>query len=267
MYDMQWGKKTPGLLIFMIDQSGSMECEDKHKKVVTSVQNALWECLLGCVNGMEVRNRMLIKVIGYGDNVKEIMSSWIGEEDFINKLRKSKDGNGFLIPPVADGVTPMASAFDLVYSTIKKWFDNCEEQIKMEKITGIPAPIVVNITDGEPCEYQNGKEDAVSNAKKAAQKVMNLSTSDGNVRIFNLHLSDNANSSIEFPKEYGDLDGKENSKFLFDISTVLDDKMASVAKRSGLETARVGSHGLIVNANGSQIASFIEFGSAVSGVK
>ena len=160
----------------------------------------------------------------------------------------------------------MASAFDKANDKIKDWISKCQVAVTGGNLNGIPAPIVVNITDGAPVEYGMTDSEALANTKKSAQRLLNTKTEDGNVILFNLHLADENSKSVLFPKELGELDGSKEGDLLYDISSTLDDKMVLTAKRSGLETARKGSKGMIVNAGSELIPKFISFGSAVSGV-
>ena len=108
---MQWGKKTPGLLVFLIDQSGSMKKMGKHKLVANAVQDAVWECMVSCINGLEVRGRFNLLVIGYSDQAAVLTEKWISDIDLLAQLQKAHNSGTSFIEPKADGATAMADAF------------------------------------------------------------------------------------------------------------------------------------------------------------
>lgn len=68
---------------------------------------------------------------------------------------------------------------------------------------GIPAPIVINITDGEPCD---GTSTAKDRAVASAKELLSLCGTDGNVTLFNLHISDEG-VEIVFPGDKNILNG------------------------------------------------------------
>lgn len=268
MYEMQWGRKTPGMIIFLVDQSGSMMNQDKHIKVAKAIQDAVYECFLGCLSGTEVKRRFFLNVIGYGqeDKVKNLWSSWVDDEQLKLALIDAKKKNASFISPVAGGVTPMADAINLATEYINKHISDCIQGMNLGLINGIPAPIVVNITDGMPCEYHKSTNESIKATEIAASNLTKISTPDGRVRFFNLHLSDDNNTEILFPQQSCDVSNSKEGQLLFGISSELDENMVMTAKKYGLETAKVGSKAMIVNASGELISRFIQFGSAVSGV-
>lgn len=53
-YSIQWGQKSPGHLIFLLDQSGSMSGENEIK-VVDAVHAAILELINNCISGTKVK--------------------------------------------------------------------------------------------------------------------------------------------------------------------------------------------------------------------
>ncbi len=53
-------------------------------------------------------------------------------------------------------------------------------------------PLVINITDGQPTD---------GDPRDPAKELCGLASKDGNVLLFNAHLSDKQNRPIEFPSE------------------------------------------------------------------
>lgn len=254
MAQIQWGTKSPGHIIYLIDQSGSMNGANE-KKAAESITAAMIETLKGCIQGKEVRNRVYITIIGYGNEngVSIVDEGWI--TDFVSKLQQCKQNNSTIIEPKSYGMTPMAEAFALANKCITTWLS----QREMVQTDGkIPAPIVINITDGYP--------DNVDEAIVEAQKVMNIVTrDDGNVLLFNIHMDDSSDQvEIKFPNTKSILNGVQEGEFLYDISSEMTPEFIRAAQAQRFEGIFPGSKGFVVNAKGDTLVRFVTFGSGVS---
>lgn len=250
-YSVQWGQKSPGYIIFLIDQSGSM-CGSNEVKAAEAVHKAIEEIINNCISGSKVKNRVKITIIGYGNenDVCILKEGWAS--DYLHDLQKSKSNGTLIIEPDSYGGTPMAEGFDKAKECLEQWLDE-----RRNAGTDIPAPIVINITDGMP----NSEDEATS----SAQDIMNMSTPDGNVILFNIHM-DEEGREIRFPKSTSQTGGSEEAAFLFNISSEMNDQFIRVAHSKGFEGVSLGAKGFIANANGDTLVRFIEFGSSVSSV-
>lgn len=252
MANIQWGTKTPGHIIYLVDQSGSMSGVNE-QKAAESITAAMIETLKGCINGKEVRNRVYVTIIGYGNenDVSVIREGWIST--FVSDLQTCKKNNTTIIAPKSYGMTPMAEAFSMANKCISTWLSQRESQDAK-----VPAPIVINITDGYP--------DDPTTATQEAQKVMNIQTrDDGNVLVFNIHMDDSSeNVEIKFPTNKSVLNGVPEGEFLFDISSEMTDDFIRAAKAQRFEGIMPGSKGFVVNAKGDTLVRFVTFGSGVS---
>lgn len=248
-YSIQWGQKSPGHLIFLLDQSGSMSGENEIK-VVDAVHAAILELINNCISGTKVKNRVYITIIGYGneDDVSILKEGWAS--DYAIDLQQCKANGTKIIEPVSYGGTPMAEGFQMALDCIERWIDE-----RKTAGTDIPAPIVINITDGMP----NSEDEA----KDAAHDIMNTTTPDGNVILFNIHMDEDGNE-IRFPRTLSQAGGSDEAKFLFEISSEMNDQFIRVAHSKGFEGVTKGAKGFIANANGDTLVRFIEFGSSVS---
>jgi hypothetical protein len=140
---------------------------------------------------------------------------------------------------------------------VETWIKAREAKCQADPQAGIPAPIVINITDGVP--------DNRATATKAAQELMNVPTPDGNVLLFNIHMDDSANNvEIRFPSDKSVLNGVQAGEFLFDISSEMSPEFIQVAKQQKLEGIFPGAKGFVVNAKGDTLVRFVKFGLAVS---
>ena len=82
-------------------------------------------------------------------------------------------------------------------------------------------PIVVNITDGESTD---GSPEA------AAAIVRGLTSNDGNVLLFNAHISSRSEQPIEFPSSEAELPDAY-AQLLFRMSSTLPPTMQEMARR------------------------------------
>ena len=111
---------------------------------------------------------------------------------------------------------------------------------------GFP-PIVLHITDGES---QDG--DPTSNAKT----ITELKSSDGNVLLFNCHLSSQRAPKIEYAAGDSSLPD-QFAKTLFGMSSVMPPEFRATANAVGL-TIGEGARGFVFNAD----AAALEIGRA-----
>ena len=165
--DKQWSSATPGLLIILLDQSGSMlnsyEGTTRTKFASTAVNKVIDNILQKNFDGEAPKNRCFITVIGYNQDVKELCSGWLKDLD-ANPLRyetlkkKTPDGAGGIVemevnqpvwvdPIETDGTTNMLGAFQLAKDLVQKWIADHSDS---------PAPVIINISDGVP--YYDGKD-------------------------------------------------------------------------------------------------------------
>ena len=79
-YSIQWGQKSPGHIIFLIDQSGSMSGSNEIK-ASEAVHKAIEEIINNCINGTKVKNRVYITIIGYGNknDVSILKEGWASD--------------------------------------------------------------------------------------------------------------------------------------------------------------------------------------------
>lgn len=258
-YSLMWGRKTPGHLIYLIDQSGSM-CGSNEVKAAEAVHAAIMDTFRGCVSGTEIRNRVYITIIGYGNEqgVSILKEGWMAE--FVAELQQCKKDGTTIIAPKSYGGTPMAQAFNLAKQCLEAWIDERQKICNNDPNAGIPAPIVINITDGYP--------DDRDKATVAAQSIMNMTTPDGNVLLFNIHMDDSDESvEIKFPNDKSMLNGVEAGEFLYDISSEMSPEFIQIARQQRLEGIFPGAKGFVVNAKGNTVVRFVRFGSGVSGTQ
>ncbi len=260
MYEKMWGRPTPGHLVFMIDQSASMDGK-RAELAAECVQNSLVEIVLGSLDGQQIKDRVFITVIGYGHReqpVKIIREGWVS--DWYGDVLAAKKNKTTVIPIDQEDSwdTPMTEAFELVKSCIDAWIAQREEDAQKNPTHSMAAPIVINITDGMPNDKKS--------AKTAAEAIISTQTPDGNVLLFNAHMNEEGAETI-CPSDRKDIPNdnyQEPAEYLFDISSQLTDKQVGMAKAKGFETVSKGAKGYVANARRATVVRFIEFGSSVS---
>jgi hypothetical protein len=117
-------------------------------------------------------------------------------------------------------------------------------------------PTVINITDGEATDGDPTAD---------ALELANLSTNDGNVLLFNCHISTHASDSILFPNTDMGLPD-EYARRLFQMSSLLPDKLSEAARSQNLVGGQH-SRGFAFNADLVTLISFLEIGTRPSNLR
>ncbi|MEE8459563.1 MAG: vWA domain-containing protein [Phycisphaerales bacterium] len=254
MYTAEISRDNPSCFLFLIDQSTSMEDEvsagdgkqAKANGVADTMNRWLQELSIKCAKSDGIRDYYHVGVLGYGRRVgpcvngtspgKEMAPiSEIAENParLEERIKKVSDGVGGLLDqtirfpvwldPVADGGTPMCRAAGEAKRILTEWLAVHPDCF---------PPIVIHITDGESTD---------GNPRERIQELTNLASSDGNVMVFNIHMSDNPNAtSVTFPDSVDELPD-EYSKMLFETSSPLTPTMRALCSEHGFnpsETAR-----------------------------
>ena len=268
--EKQWSSATPGLLIILLDQSGSMlsDYEGTTRTAFASlaVNKVIDNIIQKNFDGDAPKNRCFISVIGYNHNVRELCSGWLKDLDekplrYETLKKKTPDGTGGICEieikqPVwvetidKDGATNMLGAFSLAKDLVEKWINDNPDW---------PAPVIINISDGVP--YYDGKDyhDCMEETIVLAKEIMGMTNSDGNVLIFNAQI-DSSNGSVVCPNDRSKF-SQEGAQFLFDITSEIPESYKAAAAKNELPIED-GSRGCIFGADGVQLIQLIDFGSS-----
>lgn len=259
-YELAWGSNHPGLLIYLVDLSGSMAWDNKIRRV----SNVVWhvvDCLTAsCQHNGKYRERYYLKVIGYNQYTYDLFSggvsdinTWLDEhidEQFINIEKEGK----------AQGLTHMSIAYEKAADEINKWI----AQQNAKNIL-VPAPIVINITDGYPEEKGLTEQQSRDKALSAANALRSISVPDGNVLLFNIHIDGIAGKEegLMFPAVRP---SDQRKGFLFDASSEMTSTFVLSAQRQNLP-ATTGSRFMVSNISDMRVlARLVVFGSTISGI-
>lgn len=278
-YTAEISRESPSCFLFMIDQSTSM-CEQvragdatqqKSVGVADSVNHWLQELSIKCAKVEGIRDYYHVGVIGYGKNVGPGFAGDIAGREMVpiseiaehparleERVKKVPDGAGGLVEqtvrvpvwfdPIADGGTPMCRAASEAERILQNWIN--------ENPDGYP-PTVIHITDGEATD---------GSPMDRINALTNLSTSDGNVMLFNIHLSANPNAEpISFPDSEDDLPD-EYSKTLFQTASPLTPTMAALAREHGFSPTDQ-SRSFVLNADMVILVQAIDIGTRPSNLR
>lgn len=166
------------------------------------------------------------------------------------RLRKDADPDATAIrykspvwlDPVAGGGTPMCQALDMAGRTIRSWVDSYPD--------GFP-PIVINLTDGESTD---------GNPHDWAERIRGLSTTDGNVLLFNVGISSGgASSPVMFPSNANSV-APGFGRSLFEMSSELPRFMLDAARASQGFSVPDGARGFALDADLRAVMTFLNVG-------
>jgi len=264
-YKAEISSANPSCFLFLIDQSTSMAEEvsageatqQKAMGVANSINRWLQELSIKCSKSDGVRDYYHVGVIGYGMKVQPCLAGSNGHtmipiSEIANNPARVEGDDGPRTPiwfdAVADGGTPMCRAVSEAEQIIQGWLEAHPD--------GFP-PIVIHITDGEATD---------GDPTDRLHHLTNLATSDGNVMLFNIHLSAHPGAtSLSFPSDAKQLPD-EYSKMLFETASLLTPTMRALAKEYGFETSE-GSRGFVLNADMTVLVQAIDIGTRPSNLR
>lgn len=267
-------RSAPTAFLFIVDQSGSMEdkvagTEKTKAQFVADVLNrTLMNLVTRCTKADGIRDYFHVGVIGYGgqgignafdgplgENILQPISAIEANPARIeDRKRKIDDGAGGLVEqsikfPVwfdakANGGTPMCAAITKAAEELVSWCDSHPN--------GYP-PTVLHVTDGESTD---------GDPEGKASLLREFKTNDGNVLLFNLHVSPQSGKAIEFPASESGLPDP-HSKLLFRMSSQLPEHLIRFAQEKGM-TVSFEARGFMFNAEATQIVDFFDIGTRAS---
>jgi hypothetical protein len=259
--------------MFLLDQSGSMadpfagdKTLPKANAAADAINKLLMDLVIQCTQnfGEGPRNYFDVGVIGYGAtagvgpcfggalagrelvSVPELAENQLRVEQ---RIKQIVDVNGSLVntsarfpvwfDPVAEGGTPMADALKLAKKVLQPWIAAHRESY---------PPIVINITDGEP--YYD--------PRKAAKALVRLQSDDGDVLLYNLHLSSLSSTPVIFPATSAGLPDRY-ATMLFEMSSEVPPQIQQELLGEGY-LVEPGTRGFAFNADAGAMLQFLDIG-------
>lgn len=277
-YTAEISRTNPSCFLFVIDTSGSMEDplpdggRTKAQGVADAINRLLQNLVIKCAKSEGVRDYYHVGVIGYGEQVGPAFVGALAGQELVpvseianqparveERTKKVDDGAGGLVDqtikfpvwfdPVSKGGTPMCQALDKAQAILSGW---------LAQHTASFPPVVIHITDGE-------STDGDPSAKMTGLTA--LTSDDGNVMLFNLHLSSNPKATpTSFPDSPDGLPDKY-SKTLFEGASVLTPFMRSIAKEEHGFDLSEGARGFVLNADLTLIIQALDIGTRPSNLR
>lgn len=238
-YTAQITRATPTAFIFLLDHSVSMgrtttlmgERMTMAEAVARIVNRQINELVLRCIKSNEVRHYFDIAVIGYG---KESYSAWNGTlsgRDFVSpeELRdnpykritvkeEKRTRKGTVIKEVEKVQwieathTGSSTYFHKGFEHAKRLLD---EWMEAHHDKDCYPPTIIHITDGE---YNGASKEVV---QQKANELKSMFTNDGNVILFNIHITPSEDTILSFPKSKDELENDRYAQALFEMSSLL----------------------------------------------
>jgi hypothetical protein len=275
-YQAEISRSNPSMFLFLLDQSGSMEDKfgggggNKDQKVADAINGLLYNLTIKCAKSEGVRDYYHVGVVGYGNQVGSAFGGALAGRELVpisgiadapesieERTKKIDDGAGGIIDqkvrfpiwfkPVANGGTPMCQALREAQKITKQWLSEHPDCF---------PPIVINITDGEATD---------GDPLSPAQQLKDLTSSDGNVLLFNVHLSGAGATPIEFPDSELELPDRY-AKQLFNMSSVLPEHIRAAAEQESFRVTP-NSRGFVFNADIVSVIRFLDIGTRPSNLR
>jgi hypothetical protein len=272
-YTAEISRRNPSCFLFIVDRSASMEDpfagggKRKCDGLAEALNRLLYELAIKCAKEEGIRNYYEIGVIGYGAVVESAFTGRLAGRSLIpiadvannparleERPKESASGNPgtrriVRVPvwfdPVAAGGTPMVKAFGLAASVLRGWIDAHPDAY---------PPAVVHITDGESTD---------GDPTVAMRGVTQMYTSDGNVLLFNVHISGDPHAKpLKFPSSAADLPNA-HARTLYASASFLTPFMCTTARALGLEVDD-DAKGFVLNADLALLVAALDIGTRAS---
>jgi len=167
-YEVLATSKTPALIIYLLDVSGSMSEKLGNKRRIDVVMDALGvmlrEMVFRSTKGSRVSPRYRIAMYAYSDHVYDLLNG-VRSIDYVAQLGVPE------LKPMRG--TDTARAFLQAEKLLQQELPN---------MMHCPAPLICHMTDGE---YTGADPEPI------VRRIMSMAVPDGNVLVENIFISDN----------------------------------------------------------------------------
>lgn len=280
-YEREISRQHKALFVFLLDQSFSMEeplgnsQNRKMDELATAINSLLQNLVIQCTRSEGVRHYLDIGVIGYrtNDDAEPIIQSPLNEQlcdrdvvsiediatyseietrqqeyydDEIGDMQSTEVEFPVWVKPYAGGGTPMCWALHRAYEVVDDWVQQPDNKDSF-------PPIVIHITDGESTD---------GDPVPYAEALTELETTDGNVLLFNCHLSMTKADSFLFP-DSSELLPDDYARTLYNMSSVFPEKLYNMLQAEGYEKSSA-VRGMVFNAGMVELIRFLDFGTRVA---
>lgn len=275
-YEQQMDRKNPGLFVFLLDQSLSMEAglaggsNRKADELALVINKLLREFCIRASGESGVKDYFHFAVIGYSTDHEgfpligpALIGPLAGREtvtiseldanpariDTVNEVTVDEDTSELVtteipmpiwVDPVMQNGTPICGAIVKACEIIDAWIPAHRQSF---------PPVVINITDGDPTDG-----DPLPYADVLKQRC----TDDGNVLFFNCCLSESPGTPFIFRGNV-ELMPDDCARRLFKMSSVLPEQLRQVAINREFEV-EPNARAMAFNADMLVLIKFIRMG-------
>ncbi len=281
MYSARITRLRPTAIVFLIDQSGSMneqvlfesDTMTKAGAVSLATNNLLSELINRSRRETGLNDYFDIAVIGYSQaGVQYLVGSHkgfvtptilAGLDVPVKRITRTvvmPDGSQrnvasdqrVWVEPRAEGDTPMYEAMLTAYTLLDKW---CRATANRNSY----PPTVFNITDGEATD---AKEEQLLSL---GEKIKALGTTDGNALLINMHIpGPQQGAQVVFPASTAELPDNRYAKLLYKLSSEMPEKYhEAVCKVRGSRKAGP-FRGMSFNTSIGELITMMDIGSLSS---
>ena len=278
-YTAQITRNTPTAFIFLIDQSVSMqkyttlygEEMPMAEAVARIVNHQLNELVLRCIKGSETRDYYDIAIIGYGEKA---YSGWKGElegRDFvkpselkehpykkITTKKETRTRKGVKVVEVEEvqwieaeatkSWTRVHHAFEKAKGLLDEWMEKHHDK-------DCYPPTIINITDGE---FNGATKEYVL---QQANELKSMFTNDGNVILFNIHISANKAVCVTCPASKDEVSFSSLATTMYEMSSLLPMRYSDrIADLRGDGTPNNRYRAMSINADMSTLIQLMDIG-------
>lgn len=254
----------------MVEPIAGSDGKRKCDSVADAINRLLHNLIIKCARGEGIRNFYQVSVIGYGHRVTPAFSGVLAGRDLVplseianaparveERIKKVEDGAGGVIDqkvkfpiwfePVAQGITPMGEALNMASHILTEWVPKHPKSF---------PPIVINISDGESTD---------SGPAPQAEVLRNLHTDDGEILLFNCHISSQPVPPVVFPDSDANLPDRW-SRVLFETSSKLPAPLRELAKAENMIFSEE-TRGFAFNADLVELIRFLDIGTRSSNLR
>jgi hypothetical protein len=273
-YSAEINRGNPSCFLFLIDQSSSMAGpfagqtdKSKAQGVADALNRLLQNLILKCAKSEGIRDYFYVGILGYASQVTSLLTGELAGRTLVpvsvvanhplrveERTRKVDDGAGGLVEqrfkfpvwvtPAAGGKTVMCQALTRAAEVVQEYLRLCPNCF---------PPVVINVSDGKATD---------GDPREAAKKLQALDSTDGNVLLFNVHLSSTPGQPIEFPSREEVLSAPY-ARLLFRMSSPLPRPMREAAEGEGYAVHGT-PRGFVFNADLVSVVRFLDIGTRVS---
>ncbi len=278
-YTAQITRNTPTAFIFLVDQSVSMKRTTNlygeqitlAEAVARIVNKQIYDLILRCVKMNDIRHYYDIAVIGYGHDVYSGWNGTLSGRDFVSpeeiknnpykkitvreevRTRKGTqikeiEKNQWLEAKCDGYRTHVHKAFNRAKLLLENWMKDHHEN-------DCYPPTIINITDGQFTD--TSREQLV----QQANELKSMFTNDGNVLLWNIHITPNSVEQVLLPIGKPELKGDKYSELLYDMSSLLPERYnADIESKMNIAAGNVRHVAMSVNVDTSRLMQLMDIG-------